>query len=65
MEATYGLKLHVGKFQLLRIRTQADVRLADGDIILPHAELTYLGATIADDGRFGRELVRSLGGYTF
>ena len=58
---TYGLKLHVWKFQLLRIRTQADVRLADGSVIPPQAELTYLGATIADDGRFGQELARRLG----
>lgn len=57
----YGLSLHWGKLQLLQVRCQESVHRPDGDKIDPKDSMTYLGATVADDGRIGRELARRLG----
>ena len=59
--AAYGLSLHWGKLQLLQVRCQESVHRPDGDKIDPKDSMTYLGATVADDGRIGRELARRLG----
>ena len=59
--ATYGLELHWGKLQLLRIRSESPVRRPDGSCIDSKEDISYLGTSLHGDGRVERELARRLG----
>ena len=59
--ASYGLELHWGKLQLMRVRSEAAVRRPDHTGIEAKPEITYLGSIVSDDGRVSRELARRLG----
>ena len=58
--ATYGLELHWGKLQLMRVRCEAVVRRPDHAVIEAKEEITYLGSLVSADGRSSRELVRRI-----
>ena len=57
----HGLELHWGKLQLMKVRCGENVRKPDGSIVEATDEMVYLGASICNDGRLGRELSRRLG----
>jgi hypothetical protein len=57
----YGLTLHWGKLQLLQVRCRDAVCRPDGGNIETKDSITYLGTTVSEDGRIGRELARRLG----
>jgi len=59
--SAYGLELHWGKLQLIKIRCNDHVRRPDGTRISPQSELMYLGSAVSDDGRAKRELSRRVG----
>ena len=59
--ANYGLELHWGKLQLIKVRCNEHVHRPDGTKIEPQTELLYLGSVVSDDGRVHRELSRRLG----
>ena len=59
--AQIGMEMHPEKFQLLRVRSEGLVRKPDGTTIEDTDALTYLGTTVAADGRIGAELGRRLG----
>lgn len=57
----HGLQLHWGKIQLMGVRTSGVIKRPDGTDVEPTNEIVYLGASISDDGRVGKELGRRLG----
>ena len=57
----YGLALHVGKTQVLQVRSDEEVRAPTGEPLDVKASLVYLGALVSDDGRAESELSRRLG----
>jgi len=57
----YGLELHMGKLQLLQVQCAKAVALPDGTILKSTPSLSYLGATLAEDGQVGSELNRRIG----
>ena len=57
----HGLQLHWGKLQLMNVRTSGMIKRPDGTAIEPTNIIVYLGASISDDGRVGKELARRLG----
>lgn len=57
----YSLELHEGKFQLLQVGGGYNVRNASGQTIDTTRSLSYLGASLASDGRVGSELSRHIG----
>jgi len=57
----YGLELHMGKLQLLQVQCSKPVSLPCGAVLQPIPSLTYLGATLAEDGRVGSEINRRIG----
>ena len=59
--ATYGLELHWGKLQLIKVRCSTAVRRPDLSIIETQSSLLYLGSVVSDDGRVSTELARRLG----
>ena len=59
--ASYGLELHWGKLQLLKVRCDALVHRPDRSTIQPQSSLLYLGSAVSDDGRISGELARRLG----
>jgi hypothetical protein len=59
--ARYGLELHWGKLQLMRVRCEDTVRKPEGGCIESKPGLSYLGTVISEDGRIGKELARRIG----
>jgi len=59
--SAYGLELHWGKLQLIKVRCIDHVHRPDGTRIEPQTDLLYLGSLVSDDGRVQRELSRRLG----
>ena len=57
----YGMALHEDKFQLLQIGAKPVIRNVNKKTIQSSSSLTYLGATLAEDGRVGSELARRVG----
>ena len=57
----YGLELHWGKLQLLKVRCNSAVHRPDCSLIQPQSTLLYLGSVVSDDGRISGELARRLG----
>jgi hypothetical protein len=57
----HGLELHEDKFQLLQVRCSATVKNNRQEPIAGRASMTYLGASLAADGRVGSELSRRIG----
>jgi len=57
----HGLELHEDKFQLLQVRCSPVVKNNNQDQIASRASMTYLGASLASDGRVGSELSRRIG----
>ena len=57
----YGLELHAGKFQLLQVQTSSTIHSAAGCQVPSTDHLTYLGSTLASDGRATAELSRRIG----
>ena len=57
----HGLELHEDKFQLLQVRCNAVVRNNNQEPIACTTSMTYLGASLASDGRVGSELSRRIG----
>ena len=55
------MDLHADKFQLLSIRSTAEVQHSNGSVIEPQADMVYLGALISGDGHPVRELTRRIG----
>ena len=58
---TYGLELHEGKFQLLQVHCAEPVLGLSGTPLTSTDRLTYLGASLAADGKNGSELSRRIG----
>jgi hypothetical protein len=48
----YGLELHWGKLQLLKVRCNTAVHRPDHSLIQAQSSLLYLGSVVSDDGRF-------------
>ena len=59
--ARYGLAMHWGKLQLLRVNTWQEVCRPDGSLIDPCAEIVHLGSSLSADGSNRSELTRRLG----
>ena len=59
--ATYGLELHWGKLQLIKVRCSAAVHRPDHSVIDPQSSLLYLGSIVSDDSSISTELARRLG----
>ena len=59
--STYGLELHWGKLQLIKVRCSTAVHRPDLSTIEPQSNLLYLGSLVSDDGRISSELARRLG----
>jgi len=59
--AAYGLELHWGKLQLIKVRCSTAVHRPDLSTIEPQSNLLYLGSLVSDDGRISSELARRLG----
>ena len=57
----YGLTLHQGKFQLLKVRTTSALHNPDGGEIESAASMTYLGSLVHDDGKAVLEITRRIG----
>ena len=57
----HGLELHEDKFQLLQVRCSPVVKNNNRDQIASRTSMTYLGASLASDGRVGSELSRRIG----
>ena len=54
--AAYGLQLHWGKLQLLKVRSDADMKRPDMSEIEPEDYITYLGSAVSANGRLSKEL---------
>ena len=59
--AMYGMSLHWGKTQALRVGDADVMRKADGSVFDDTGTLQYLGAVLCSDGRIDSELSRKLG----
>ena len=59
--AMYGLELHWGKLQLLKVRCNTAVHRPDLSRIDAQSRLMYLGSLVTDDGSISGELARRLG----
>jgi len=59
--ALYGMELHAGKFQLLQVQTSSKIHSVDGSPVPVTDHLSYLGSTLASDGRAAAELSRRIG----
>ena len=59
--AAYGLSLHWGKLQLMRIRCSDRARRPDGTKIDSKGTLAYLATNLSVDGRISCELSRRFG----
>lgn len=57
----YGLELHEDKFQLLQVNCSQRILNTNLHPIVATTSLTYLGASLASDGRVGSELSRRIG----
>ena len=57
----YGLELHWGKLQLLKVRCNTAVHRPDRSLIQSQSSLLYLGSVVSDDGRISGELARRIG----
>ena len=57
----YGMELHYGKFQLLGVRCNPDIRLPDNTCIQTQQCMMYLGTMMTADGKHGNELSRRIG----
>ena len=57
----YGLELHWGKLQLLKVRCNTAVHRQDHSLIQAQSSLLYLGSVVSDDGRISGELARRIG----
>ena len=57
----YGMELHYGKFQLLGVRCNPDIRLPDNTCIQTQQCMMYLGMMMTADGKHGNELSRRIG----
>jgi len=58
--AEYGLKLHWGKIQVVKARTEAKVLAPDGSEVAGATSLEYLGSRVHEDGRAAAELTRRI-----
>ena len=59
--AKCGMQLHWDKFQLLNVRCNFEISKPGGELIQPNSQLSYLGTTLAEDGRIESEVARRLG----
>eukprot|EP00959_Pyramimonas_sp_CCMP1952_P465104 9487707-Pyramimonas_sp.AAC.2 len=59
--AQVGMQLHWGKFQMMRINGGVQLRKPAGQLIAEKASLTYLGATLRNNGQVNTELNRTIG----
>ena len=59
--ATCGLELHWDKFQLISIRCDHDLRTPGGTGIKAKGSMSYLGNSLAGDGKIQAELAKKLG----
>ena len=57
----YGMELHAGKFQLLQVQTCSKIHSVGGHPVPVTDHLSYLGSTLASDGRATAELSRRIG----
>ena len=57
----YGLSLHWGKVQLVKVRNNATVAAPDGKPFDPVDSMVYLGSLVHKDGRASAELSRRIG----
>ena len=57
----FGLALHFGKTQLLRVRSVEDVHLPSGEAVAGKNSMVYLGGLLHSGGRPEHELSRRLG----
>ena len=57
----YGMEFHWGKFQLLGVQCEPDIRLPDNSQVQVGNSLTYLGTVLTPDGKHGHELSRRIG----
>ena len=59
--AEFGMSLHVGKTQLLKIRSPGIVTTPNDENLASKPSMIYLGGLLSDDGRSEKELSRRLG----
>jgi hypothetical protein len=59
--AEYGLSLHLGKTQLLRVKSNEAVHKNTGEAFVPRDSMVYLGGLLAGDGKPEQELSRRIG----
>ena len=59
-----GLKIHWGKVQLVKVRTNEELTGPDGQILSDKQSMIYLGSTVHADGRFRADVGRKLGAAT-
>jgi hypothetical protein len=57
----YGMEPHAGKFQLLQVQTNSKIHSVGGHPVPVTDHLSYLGSTLASDGRATAELSRRIG----
>ena len=59
--AEFGMSLHVGKTQLLKVRSPGVVTTPNGENLTSKPSMIYLGGLLSDDGRSEKELSRRIG----
>ena len=57
----FGLQLHWGKVQLVRVRSTQDVCEPDGSLLEATPSMIYLGSLLHEDGKAASELSRRIG----
>jgi hypothetical protein len=56
-----GMELHWDKFQMIKINSDVTLRTPAGQLIAEKRSMTYLGATLYNDGQLGTELNKRIG----
>ena len=59
--STYGMELHWGKFQLLRVGDLGPIYRPDGTEIEAKSTMSYLGTNLNETGDISSELGQKLG----
>jgi len=59
--ARYGMAFNWGKLEVLRVRHDGHIHLADGSRVKDKDAMVYLGSVLSADGRIAAELARRLG----
>ena len=60
----FGMSLHWGKTQAMRVRSSGQIRASTGAVIDSSSSLIYLGGLLSDDARMDSEVSRRIGSAT-